>query len=57
MLVLTRKKGEEIKIQCGDETIRVVLVRVKGSTAQIGVDAVQEVRVIRSEIQGEEKCN
>ena len=47
MLVLTRKLQQQIKI--GDQ-ITVTILRVKGSTVRIGIDAPREVRVVRGEL-------
>lgn len=47
MLVLTRKLQQQIKI--GDQ-ITVTVLRVKGSTVRIGVQAPREMRVIRGEL-------
>ena len=47
MLVLTRKLQQQIKI--GDQ-ITVTVLRVKGNTVRIGVQAPREVRVIRGEL-------
>jgi carbon storage regulator CsrA len=47
MLVLTRKLQQQIKI--GDE-ITVTVLRVKGSTVRIGVQAPRAVRVVRGEL-------
>jgi carbon storage regulator CsrA len=47
MLVLTRKLQQQIKI--GD-AITVTVLRVKGSTVRIGVQAPRDVRVIRGEL-------
>lgn len=48
MLVLTRKLDESIRI--GDE-IRITVLRVKGNTVRIGIEAPKHVRVIREELQ------
>ena len=48
MLVLSRKLQQQIKI--GDE-ITVTVLRVKGNTVRIGVQAPREVRVVRGELQ------
>ena len=48
MLVLTRKTDEEILI--GDD-IKITLVRVKGNTVRLGIDAPREIRVVRGELQ------
>src|SRR4029079_10156750 len=47
MLVLSRKQQEQIKI--GDQ-ITVTIVRVKGNTVRVGIEAPRDVRVIRGEM-------
>jgi carbon storage regulator CsrA len=47
MLVLTRKYQEQIRI--GDN-ITVTILKVKGNSVRIGIDAPREVRVIRGEL-------
>jgi carbon storage regulator CsrA len=47
MLVLSRKQQEQIKI--GDQ-ITVTIVRVKGNTVRVGIEAPRDVRVIRGEL-------
>jgi carbon storage regulator len=47
MLVLTRKVDEEIVI--GDDIV-VKIVRVKGGSIRIGIEAPRNVRVMRSEL-------
>ncbi len=47
MLVLTRKVNEQILI--GDE-IKITLVRVRGNTVRIGIEAPRDVRVVRGEL-------
>lgn len=47
MLVLTRKLQQQIKI--GDQ-ITVTILRVKGNTVRIGIEAPRAVRVIRGEL-------
>jgi carbon storage regulator CsrA len=47
MLVLTRKLQQQIKI--GDQ-ITVTILRVKGHTVRIGIDAPRDVRVVRGEL-------
>ena len=44
MLVLTRKLQQQVKI--GDH-ITVTILRVKGHTVRIGIDAPRDVRVVR----------
>jgi carbon storage regulator CsrA len=47
MLVLTRKANEQILI--GDD-IKITLVRVRGNSVRIGIEAPREVRVVRGEL-------
>jgi carbon storage regulator CsrA len=47
MLVLTRKLQQQIKI---GEEITVTILRVKGNTVRVGVQAPRDVRVIRGEL-------
>ncbi|MEM8678065.1 MAG: carbon storage regulator [Planctomycetota bacterium] len=47
MLVLTRKQGEQIRI--GDDVVLTV-VRVKGQAIRLGIEAPQDVRVVRGEL-------
>ena len=47
MLVLTRKLQQQIKI---GEQITVTILRVKGNTVRVGVEAPREVRVVCGEL-------
>jgi carbon storage regulator len=47
MLVLTRKLQQQIKI---GEQITVTILRVKGNTVRVGIQAPREMRVIRGEL-------
>lgn len=47
MLVLTRKMNEQILI--GND-IKITLVRVRGNSVRIGIEAPREVRVVRGEL-------
>jgi carbon storage regulator CsrA len=47
MLVLTRKANEEILI---GGNIRITLVRIKGNSVRIGIEAPRDVRVVRGEL-------
>ena len=47
MLVLTRKQNEQITI--GDD-IKITLVRIRGNSVRIGIEAPRDVRVVRSEL-------
>jgi carbon storage regulator CsrA len=47
MLVLTRKLQQQVKI---GEQITVTILKVKGNTVRVGIQAPREVRVIRGEL-------
>lgn len=47
MLVLTRKLQQQIKI---GEHVTVTILRVKGQTVRVGIEAPRDVRVIRGEL-------
>lgn len=47
MLVLTRKIQEKIRIS---DDITVTILRIKGSTVRLGIEAPRDVRVIRGEL-------
>src|SRR5262245_5051270 len=47
MLVLTRKLQQQIKI---GEQITVTILRVKGNTVRVGIQAPRDVRVVRGEL-------
>ncbi len=47
MLVLTRKPNQQIRI--GD-SITISIVKVKGNTIRLGIEAPKDVRVMRSEV-------
>jgi carbon storage regulator CsrA len=47
MLVLTRKKEE--KLQIGQE-ITITVLRIKGNSVQLGIEAPRNVRVMRQEL-------
>lgn len=44
MLVLTREKNEVIQI---GETIRVVVVEIRGSKVRLGIEAPRDVQIVR----------
>lgn len=48
MLVLTRKTDEQILI--GDN-IKITLIRVRGNSVRIGIDAPRDVRIVRGELE------
>jgi len=47
MLVLTRKQQQKIQI---GENITVTILRVKGSVVRLGIEAPDDVRILRSEL-------
>jgi carbon storage regulator len=51
MLVLTRKLQEKIHI--GDN-VTITIVRIQGNTVRVGIEAPQDVRVVRGEISATE---
>lgn len=53
MLVLTRKLQQQIKI---GEQITVTILRVKGNTVRVGIQAPRDVRVIRGELPVSGEC-
>lgn len=50
MLVLARKVGQKIFLDIGDVHIEVVPVRIKGNGVRIGIDAPDEVVILREEL-------
>lgn len=50
MLVLSRKKDEEIILKVGDETIRISMVKIESHRARIGIEASKNVIVLRGEL-------
>jgi carbon storage regulator CsrA len=53
MLVLSRKLQQQIKI---GEQITVTILRVKGNTVRVGIQAPRDVRVIRGELPKNEEA-
>lgn len=53
MLVLTRKQQDTIRI---GEDVVVTVVRIKGNIVRLGIDAPQEVRVVRGEVDARDKA-
>lgn len=47
MLVLTRKAKQSIQI---GEGVRVTVTKVRGNTVQIGIEAPEDVSIVRSEL-------
>ncbi len=55
MLVLSRKKGEEVVITVGNQVIRVVVTDIQPGKVRLGFDADSSVIIHRKEVQ--EKVN
>jgi len=47
MLILTRKENEKILI---DEDIEISIVEIKGNKVKIGINAPEEVEILREEV-------
>lgn len=47
MLVITRRPGESIAI---DRSIEIVVLEVRGGQVRIGIDAPQEISIMRCEL-------
>jgi carbon storage regulator CsrA len=47
MLVLTRKSQEQIRV---GENITITVLRIKGNTVRLGIEAPRGVRVVRGEL-------
>jgi len=54
MLVLARRKGEEIVITDGTETIRLRVTRTTDQKARIGIEASEKWRIVRAEVEEQE---
>lgn len=50
MLVLSRRKGEQIVLRLGEATVLVQVVELRGRRVRIGVTAPQDVSVFREEL-------
>lgn len=50
MLVITRRVGETLVLELGDERVEITVRQVHGNSARIGIEANDSVRVIRKEI-------
>jgi carbon storage regulator len=53
MLVLARREGEEIVIPEFDVVVRVL--KVRGKSVSVGIDAPSEVRIARGELVGSQR--
>ncbi|GAA4422902.1 carbon storage regulator [Bremerella cremea] len=53
MLVLTRKQQQQIQI---GEGVTITILKVKGNTVRIGIEAPSDVKIVRSELEPEEEA-
>ena len=51
-LTLGRRAQESVIIRCGDTTIEVVMVEIRGDKARLYFSAPKHVKLIRSELEG-----
>ncbi|MDE2102270.1 MAG: carbon storage regulator [Patescibacteria group bacterium] len=57
MLVLSRKKGEEVVIQTPAGEVRMVVHSISGYQVRLGFSAPSHIRVDRSEVHAARMCN
>jgi carbon storage regulator len=50
MLVLSRKRNEQIVLELPDQTIRIQVVSVEGNRVRIGIDAPRDIQIKREEL-------
>ena len=50
MLVLSRKPGEKVVFTRGDQVIELCIVDIRGDRVRVGINAPEDVRVIREEL-------
>ena len=51
-LTLGRKAHESVIIRCGDVTIEVVMVEIRGDKARLYFSAPRHVEIVRAELEG-----
>ena len=52
VLTLGRRAQESVIIRCGDTTIEVVMVEIRGDKARLYFSAPKHVKLIRAELEG-----
>ena len=52
VLTLGRKAQESVLIRCGDVTIEVVMVEIRGDRARLAFSAPRHVEILRAELEG-----
>jgi carbon storage regulator len=50
MLVLSRRVGEKIVIECDGKAIAIEVVEVRGDKVRLGIDAERSVAIYRAEL-------
>ena len=53
MLVLTRKTNQSIVLTCDESEVRLKIIRVGRDKVSLGVEAPPNVKILRSELQGD----
>ena len=51
VLTLGRRAQQSVLIRCGDVTIEVVMVEIRGDRARLAFSAPRDVEIVRSELQ------
>ena len=54
MLLLTRREDESITLQTDQGEIEVIVTRINKSQVQIAIDAPDDVKILRTELFGED---
>ena len=52
VLTLGRRAQESVLIHCGDVTIEVVMVEIRGDRARLAFSAPRHVEIVRAELEG-----
>ena len=52
VLTLGRRAQQSVLIRCGDVTIEVVMVEIRGDRARLAFSAPRDVEIVRAELQG-----
>ena len=55
VLTLGRRAQESVLIRCGDVTIEVVMVEIRGDRARLAFSAPRHVEIVRAELEGRDE--
>ena len=55
VLTLGRRAQQSVLIRCGDVTIEVVMVEIRGDRARLAFSAPRHVDIVRSELEGRDE--